>query len=234
MSFLNSAGLFNAIPDGVVYQYEARLQGVSDGTDVNLEDQLGNKDLTASGANVSNNNNKSQQPTVQSDSSKFGGAQYYDTPMEVAGEFSSSLSPPYRVFIVAEYDSINLSTTDDLFDEYGDKFSHRIFVFENTFFHGDSTGNRVTTSADTNRTLFESQFKSSGFEGYQDGGSIGTSNNTPTDLNGLIVGDAWNSDRRFDGRIAAFLVADESASGYSASDVRQYLYDKYGDGSQIT
>jgi len=208
------------IPDsGLMHQYEADNLSKSDGDSVSTwPDQEGTDDLTAGNA-----------PTYRTDEINGKPAVSYDFSDYLSVSFST-ISTPIQHFLVAKLDSTSENNT--LLYDGGSNFQNGVGYDSGSWFITDDDTNFITGgNANTNWNLWDARATFADHELSIDSSVVLNAPDGGVDQTGLTHTarsgrSASNNDA--DARIAAHLIYDASASGFSESDVRDYLNDKYG------
>jgi len=229
--------VFPAIPDfGLYHRYETKDMSVSDGTDSNYPDQEASADLTAQKI-TNNTSNTGSQPTYRDNDTNFKTTvPVLDFDSDEIGSSFSTIKAPMRLFVVARPTETRTSSTLWMLHNFVSAQDFGLALTTNAnFAYKDGAGNFVDTgtSADTQPHLFEIDISTTDSSFILDESQIGSTTSGGVSLEGLTVGNRYETSRHWNHHNAAILAYDTSASGYSTSDVRQYLYDRYGDGNSI-
>jgi len=227
----------SAIPDsGLYHRYETKDMSVSDGTDSNYPDQFASADLTAQKITDNTSNTGSQPTYLDNDTNFKTTVPVLDFASDEIGSSFTTINAPMRLFVVARpTETITNSTLWMLHNFVSTQDFGIALTASETFGYKDGSGNFVytDTSADTQPHLFEIDISTSDSSFILDETQIGSTSSGGVSLEGLTVGNRYDTSRYLNHHNVAILAYDTTASGYSTSDVRQYLYDRYGDGNSI-
>jgi len=217
MSFLNSAGLFNVIPDSedLHARYSAKELSLSDQDTVSTwPDETGNgHDLSASGAPTYVESGINGNPVVR-----------FDGVDDVLSTSFAALSQPNHIFIALKYQSV--SDASPVFDSDGSTAEHVLEYrdLDNVvrMFAGDNLdGGTPDTDPHIHATLFDG----ANSVNRQDGSEISSGDAGDRDLGGFKVGEAASNYAEVD--VGEILVYPEDKSS-SQSDAESYLSDEWG------
>lgn len=148
----------------------------------------------------------------------------------IAGDFDTTLSEPYDVYVVGRFDSLPKDNNIPI-DGFAE-FVHAVWAQDPgsglvwSVFQGSEINS--STGADTNNHIFTTQLDGTDTHRVDQievvSGDAGTN-----DLSGLTVGDDHEArNNGADATIGQILVYDPTVSGYSVSDVESYLIDRWG------
>lgn len=227
-----------AIPDsGLKHQYESKEITGSFGTDSNWPDEIASADLTADKV-TNQTSNTGSQPTYEEDSNYLQTVPVLSYTDDEIGSDFTTLNAPIRIFAVARLRSASFGRADYLYGNWATGDSVELLASsDSNWGYVDGSGNFVDTGSglDTDPHLLEIEITGSDSKFLLDETQIGSTNAGGVSLKGLVTGNKYeaSTSRRLNANIAAIMVYDTSATGYSTADVRQYLYDRYGDGSSI-
>jgi hypothetical protein len=218
---LQTGGLQNLsgigdIPDsGLQHHYDWSATSSAD----TITDQAGLDDLSATGSPTLNGSiNATQAGRLD------GTDDFYDT------LFSATVSRAFQVFFVATLRSQDTNNDQYIIDG-GTSAEHLVYENASGEWRLNYGGNGTNGGdSDTNPHVFETNAVTGGNdELLLDGATEISTSVGSDDLTGLhigILGDESGGESPLD--IGEIAVYNTSASGYSASDVRQYLADKWG------
>jgi hypothetical protein len=208
---------------------------LSDGADSNWQDETANSDLTAQKITNNTSDTGSQPTYLSSDVDFLNDAPVFEFLDDVIGSQWTNISPPLRIFSVIK--PTESPGKDEWFYSDFDTTSGGSFALggrDNWEFRTpDGTFVQTSTPIDQNPHLVELDVTASETKLILDETQIGSELQGGGTMEGFVVGTRYETARHFQANHAAHLTYDTSASGYNTTDVRNYLYNQYGDGSTI-
>jgi hypothetical protein len=212
---LFSDGLFGpVIPDtGLLHRYDPSELSGSDGNSVASRPDLEQSDDLGTGSGTFLASGINSLGTIDYDGSS---TDYH------SGQFGSTISPPYDVFVVVSPD------TTSGFQAIHDGFGNRAQLGINDGAYQIAPGNTSGGSATTDDQILRMKFRSSSIELEKEQSSVVSNTQSSNNLDGLTVAARKEEDSNSDAQSGEALVYDPDASGYSSSNVYDYLADKWG------